>query len=386
MSGPTGIELTESEHAALLDALHAVGLDTSSDVTWDSLDVACVLAVLEHSLAIVLDPATAHPRMLRSVAALRSAIAEHGTRRSPAARMRLDVAASDDPTASERDRRRLEYRLSLARPDLRAAVARRGSLSVLANADSPMDLPVTDDALAALGVSTSSVDTATSTLHPVPAVDTARDSAAGQMVELIEASIRGFVEAHTGQLWAPANSVIAVEELRRLGYYDAHPEQVIHLGAETALLPAACLGAFRALPHEPVLATFFATVFRRESFYEAASGRLPTYTCRELLWHASPEQETAMADEVADLLSTLAQDLDLRWRWSEASDPFFLASGEHGGKRELRAKSAVGEIAIASVNAHGGHFTSRGNGRSGWHTGCAGLGLERWALVAGASL
>jgi hypothetical protein len=383
MSSRAGIVLAADERDELLTALRAAGLDTNAEATWDSLDVACVLAVVEHSLGIVLDPAGAHPRNLRSASALERSIAEHGLRQAPAVRMRLDLA-DVELASTARERRRAEYRLSLARPEVRTAVARRGPLTVWAVADRTADLPIANDALAALGITDASAPVL-STYGPTLGGDVARGAAPGGVVESIETSVHRFVAEQGGQFWVPANSTIQIDELRRLGYFDAHPEQIFRLSADLALLPAACLGAFKALEPQPTLATFSAAVFRREPHYDAATGRLPSYTCRELLWHTSPDQEPAMAAGVERMLASLADGLGLRWRWYEASDPFFLEEGAAGRKRELLAETPNGEIAVASVNAHGGHFTGRGYGREDMSTGCAGIGLERWVIAAGAN-
>src|SRR5262249_13428651 len=146
-----------------------------------------VLAIIEHSLGIVLDPAGAHPRGLRSVPALERSIAEHGLRQLPAARMRLDLADVElTPTA--RERRRVEYRLSLTRPEVRAAVTRQGSVTVWAVADETAALPISNDALAALGIHHASAPVVP-TYGPTLNDDVARGTAAGGVVESIETTV-----------------------------------------------------------------------------------------------------------------------------------------------------------------------------------------------------
>ncbi|OLT25787.1 hypothetical protein BJF83_22655 [Nocardiopsis sp. CNR-923] len=374
--------LSGDDHQKLRAALAGAGLDTGPDAEWDSLDVVCVLAVLEHTLDMTLDPVAAHPRSLRRYEALVDAVEAGGVRSARRARLTLELPSSGEPSADDRrERRRTEYRLALAHPDVRFSVSRCEELRVLAVADSPSALPLSVAALSALGCG----ETASPVESSLPRVRARYGLApeAGAVVEDIKTAVREFVTSRGGHLWPPAESLITVAELRELGYYDAHPEQVIHLGSDTALLPAACLGSFTDLGHgdDPVMATFDAVVFRREPEYDAEHGRLPTFTCREILWTGDPVFTARTAAAVADFLEALAERLGLHCRWAEADDPFYLSECAPGRKHELRVRTAEGEITLASVNRHGDHFTERGYVRSGWTTGCAGLGLERWVLA-----
>lgn len=384
---PAGLTVAGEESARLRAALMGVGLDLHGE--WDSLDVVCAVVALEHSLGIVLDPGAVDPRQITDLEALTRVIGRGGRRRSPRARLTIELPgpADEDGAGDERERRRIEYRLSLAHPQLRVSVSRSGPLRIIAATDIPAGLPLQPTTLRALSLA----DTRTEQdpvpefpalpLEPLPAADPAH----GAAVERIEAAVRKFVHRNDGQLWPHASPLISIGELRDLGYFEAHPEQVFQLGPDVALLPAACLGSFRQLGQAEgaVLATFTATVFRRERFYESAAGRLPAFTCRELLWAGEPEHVNAITAAVTEFLTELAESLGLRHRWTSANDPFFLADSAHGSKLELRAEAPAGEIALASVNEHGRHFGCA-LPEPGWTTGCAGLGLERWALAVAA--
>ncbi|GGL42355.1 hypothetical protein [Planomonospora parontospora] len=379
---PAGLVLSPEEHVRLCDALGHAGLD--SEAEWDSLDVACALTVLEDGLGIVLDPSAAHPRRLRSREALVDAIAGHGTRRRPGARLSIDLPEhlSGSGSVGERERRRLEYRLSLAHRDLRLAVSRRGPLRIVAIADDPLDLPLDPASLSALPIGAR--EPAEPSPAPALSVPAFHGAESGPVIETVESEVREFVLERGGRSWPHANPMIAVGELRELGYLDAHPEQLVRLDGETALLPAACLNSFEHLWQAggSVLVTFTATVFRRETRYMPELGRLPAFTCREILWGGDAAYSDAVAEAVGAFLTRLADRFGLRHRWVRAEDPFFLADGTGGGKHELRVRTPGGEIAVASVNRHGDHFAVRKSLPPEWTTGCAGLGLERWALAA----
>jgi hypothetical protein len=273
----------------------------------------------------------------------------------------------------------------LAFPSVRAAVSRAPQLSVRLCAEQPHELPLADRLLELLGVPEPAAPVQAAAAVPMPGPFAGRSGGGdGHAVERIEAAVRAFVTRWQGALWAPASPVVEIAQLRKLGYYDAHPEQVLELGPEAALLPAGCLNSFGLLgSHGRTLGTHTATVFRRELRYDERSGRWPAFTVREVLWCASPGWGVSFSTELEGLVAGLAAGFGLDGRWVPAGDPFFMRGGDHGSKREFLVATPHGDIALASVNQHGSHFVSRGYGAAGQVTGCAGLGLERWLLAIG---
>ncbi|GER83926.1 hypothetical protein KTAU_25630 [Thermogemmatispora aurantia] len=386
------MQLTKEERDRLRKALAEAEL-LNADEEWDSLDLVSALVVTEYELGIVLDEAELGPGDLSGVAALEAAIERYGRRLAVQARLRLDVEPPPDQAQEEgvlpQSRRQIEYRLALACPEARVAVSRGRQLSVFSSASDPGSLPVSEAMARVLSQGDVFSAGPTPSSFPGGAVQGSEDATrlrggeAGAVIARIEREVQAFVIQWGGTLWAPASPLISVDQLRHLGYYDAHPEQIIHLDEYTALLPAACLNSYPLLDADDVvLGTHLATVFRREPHYDSAVGRMPAFTCREVLWCASQTWEERFTSEVELLLTGLAADLGIKGRWVAAHDPFFLGGGKAGHKREFRGSVAGKELALASINRHGDHFIVRGYGRPGRVTGCVGLGLERWVLAA----
>jgi acyl carrier protein len=384
------VQLTRDERLRLRRALAEVELLNGED-GWDSLDLVSALTVAEYELGIALDETLLSPGDLQDRAGLEAAIEAYGRRLPAGARLRLDVRTPDDERPGQgsrarlRARRQLEYRLALATSaGMRCAVSRGPHFSFLACARDPAHLPLQAAFSAAAGWTREAPGQACAVpQEELPAPGLPRQG--GQLIEEVEQHVRAMVVQRGGRLWAPAAPLIAMTTLEHLGYATAHPEQIVQLTPQLALLPAGCLNAYPLLATDgwPVLGTFQATVFRREPRYDLRAGRLPAFTCRELLWCAERAWEEDFTRELEDSLAQLAATLAIQGAWVTAHDPFFLAESAGGCKREFRARTPAGEIALASINQHGEHFIARGYGRAGRVTGCAGLGLERWALAAG---
>jgi hypothetical protein len=375
-----GVSLSAQESAALVDALAAAGLTGPDRAAWDSLDVATVLTVVESELGVQLDGSRFAPRQVTDVRALTELIARCGRRTPPPARLRLRLA-SGSPWPG----RTTEYRLGLAAPRLRTAVSRSEPLDVHILADQPGELPLVPEVLAALGlpVPAEGAQVRSAPTVTVPDVAPLHSGPAADVLETVAGCVREFVRAHGHTPLGSPSPVVPTGHLRALGYLEAHPEQVFALTGDSALLPAACLRTYGQLTAEVRAVTFEATVFRRERHYCDRAGRLPAFTCREVVWHGDDRDCAERFEQAVDLFERVAAALGLRSAWHRASDPFFLAGAGDGRKVELRARVGDGDIAVGSVNAHGRHFTGRGYGVQGWATGCAGLGLERLVLAAG---
>lgn len=384
------VRLSEDERTRLRRALAEAELLTDED-GWDSLDLVSALTVAEYELGIWLDETQVRPGDLLDVEGLAAAIEAHGVRLATGARLRLDISTpekagpGEERSRRERERRQLEYRLALTSSEARFAVSRGSQLAVFACVSDPAHLPVQAAFARAAGWPCLLAGQAPPSPPALAMSEPPRGEAAGRLIERVERQVQALVTRRGGVLWAPASPLITLAALRQLGYYQAHPEQIVQLDAQLALLPAACLNSYPLLATAgPVtLGTHLATVFRREARYDRSTGRLPAFTCREILWCAEHTWEEAFTYELEGWLAQLADELGIRGDWVTAHDPFFLADQAAGCKREFRARTSAGEIAIASVNRHGDHFISRGYGQAGRVTGCAGLGLERWALAAG---
>jgi acyl carrier protein len=388
------VRLTEDERLRLRHALTEAGLLTEED-GWDSLDLVSALTVAEYELGLALDETRLRPGELLDVQGLEAALEAHGVRLATSARLRLEVSTPEngqgeqDRACRQQARRQMEYRLALACGPARCAVSRGQQLALVTCAADPAHLPIQAALAEAAGWSRpgQSESWAVPSLPdvPVPEPDWRLDEAAGRCIEYIEQRVRSIVTERGGRLWAPASPLIAVAQLQQLGYYEAHPEQIILLNPQLALLPAGCLNSYPLLLSAApvVLGTHLATVFRREPRYDPRIGRVPAFTCREILWRADRAWEEDLIGDLERELTHLADELHIKGHWESAHDPFFLAGRASGCKREFRASGPGAEIALASINRHGEHFVARGYGRAGQVTGCAGLGLERWARAAG---
>lgn len=389
-----GVHLREDERLRLRRALAEADLLTDEE-TWDSLDLVSALTVAEYELGMALDETQVRPGELLDIEGLEAALETHGVRLASGARLRLDVRTPQDSWAGQdrarrqQTRRQLEYRLALASKQARVAVSRGQHLTLLASVADPAHLPIQAALAEAVGWTRADQhapgDWQALQDVPVPDPNWCLHGARSRYIEEIERCICTCVREHGGVLWAPASPLIAVAHLQELGYYEAHPEQIVLLNPDLALLPAGCLNSYPLLrSDEPVvLGTHLATVFRREPRYDPGVGRHFAFTTRELLWRADPAWEEDFIRTLERALTQLADRLQIKGHWEDAHDPFFLAGSSAGCKRELRASIPGGEIALASINRHGTHFITRGYGPAAHVTGCAGLGLERWALAAG---
>lgn len=381
----TGIELTQTQRARLLGALEEAGLAGQARQShWDSLDIVAALAVVEDEVGVAL-PHSLRLQKLAGADDLIAMIRERGET-SRRARLRLDFSTGGEPW-SQRELRHKEYRLALANPGSSVSVSVGSRTTVLMSAESPITLPVARDLLTTLdlaeedGVISGASQSARVSAMPPPRANPRTRAA---VVEAI-AAVVARVERLGGYVRPPMPATISVEALKRSGYYDAHPEQMIMLGREYCLLPAACLHVYEDLftEEEATLFTFTQSVFRREIAYDAQRGRLPSFWVQEIVWKSTSEEaDVEMAAAVADVLHDVVLDAGVTCEWREADDPFFVAHPtDKTAKQELVVPVADTWISVASVNRHGQHYSSRFCARPEMLSGCAGLGLDRLALA-----
>ena len=238
-------------------------------------------------------------------------------------------------------------------------------------------------------------------------------------------------QAEDGQF--PA--LIDAETLKQCGYFDSHPNAVTFVGnviedfdaieefrranscAEGAVLPARehihidgmCLNPAACFPCYPTLSgrtfaagqcfTWMGRVFRYESRNINGLDRLYEFNVRELVFAGSEGYTRDCRLKTLPIVEELAGYFDLDARVQTATDPFFATvsaakkfwQAAQEVKNEIKIPVLDGEgntklLACGSINLHGNFFGSRFNikdaGGEPVHTGCVGLGIERWVLAA----
>ena len=200
-------------------------------------------------------------------------------------------------------------------------------------------------------------------------------------------------------------SMISAAVLERTGHMRHFPQHITSIrggewhsgrvGTDAYLLPAACLHLYPILSNScnsSRVLTTRATVYRYEDANWDGVVRLWEHTVREFV--ASGDREFVigwlerMADDALELAESMASA-----RVIPSTDSFF-PSEENSlkaeyqrrtkSKHELRVAIGNAEVAVASFNYHGTHFSRAfGFDRSATVvTGCVGFGLERWLAFA----
>ncbi|MBX2853856.1 MAG: hypothetical protein KTR21_02650 [Rhodobacteraceae bacterium] len=231
-------------------------------------------------------------------------------------------------------------------------------------------------------------------------------------------------------------SFVSAETLHKCGYFDSHPNQASFVAtviedfdaieefrranscAEGAVLPpqehmhhggmclnpAACFPAYptfagETLPEEGHVVSWQGRVFRYESRNITGLDRLYEFNVRELVFLGSEEFVANCRQRVIPVIGGLAAFFDLEMKLQTATDPFFATvsaakkffQASQEVKSEilipvLKADGSVKEMACGSVNLHGAFFGERFDitavDGAAAHTGCVGLGVERWVLAA----
>jgi seryl-tRNA synthetase len=156
-----------------------------------------------------------------------------------------------------------------------------------------------------------------------------------------------------------------------------------------ALPSAACYNIYVSLKNSQLdgtlLITTAANCYRNEAYYEGLK-RLKSFRMREVV--AVGEIDDVRAHLVASraFLDEFATALDLPLDIKTATDPFFDVDGPRATmQRRFPVKEEFvfdGKVAIASLNFHrnffGERFAIRKRDGEYAHSGCVGMGLERW--------
>jgi hypothetical protein len=146
---------------------------------------------------------------------------------------------------------------------------------------------------------------------------------------------------------------------------------------------------------EPRVLTAVGKSFRFEHRYESPFRRLWDFTIRETVWVGSREHVQAGLSGYREAVTALCDHLGLAGTCESANDPFFAAPD---GARRSAAQRAIGSklelrlplqdeetLAAASFNIHGTHLAERyrisGGDGGPVHTGCVGIGLERFMFA-----
>lgn len=220
----------------------------------------------------------------------------------------------------------------------------------------------------------------------------------------------GYVESHPNQVTFVGNvaeDFDVIEAYRLANTNGVGPERpadehIHHDGL--CLNPAACLPAYptlegRVIGPEGHVVTWLGRVFRYESRNISGLDRLYEFNVREIVFVGSEDYVAAKRQAALPLVRALAEGFDLEMSLQSATDPFFatvsaakkLFQAAHDVKNEillpvLKEDGSRKMLAGGSINLHGPFFGERFDIRTECgavaHTGCIGLGVERWVLAA----
>jgi seryl-tRNA synthetase len=230
-------------------------------------------------------------------------------------------------------------------------------------------------------------------------------------------------------------ALVEADTLQKCGYFDSHPNAVTLLAnivedfdaieefrvanscADGAILPqpdhvhidGICLNPAACFPCYPTLAgktydtgecfTWLGRVFRYESRNINGLDRLYEFNVRELVFVGSEDYVVECRTKALPLIEELASYFDLDCKIQSATDPFFAtvsaAKKFYQAAEEVKAEIKIPVLdkdgkekllACGSINLHGNFFGKKFeiNALNGSvaHTGCVGLGIERWVLAA----
>jgi seryl-tRNA synthetase len=222
------------------------------------------------------------------------------------------------------------------------------------------------------------------------------------LVDWIDSIIVEFaIQAGATELPVPRSIDRSV--LERAGYFESFPASIVEESNGGCMPPATCYHCYAKLAatflREPCVWTCIARCRRNEGKEE--SGRLRTFTMREIVFIGSAAWVREQRQEWTDRIRAFAKSLHLVVQVDPASDSFF-AGGEARGRKllqqikslkfELRAQIHANgtPLAISSFNLHETFFSRRfdfqlTNGMDAY-SGCVAFGLERWALALALTL
>ena len=220
----------------------------------------------------------------------------------------------------------------------------------------------------------------------------------------------GYIESHPTAISMVAN---VIEDFDALESYrvanscaDAHsppPKEHLHHGG-VCLNPAACLPAYPTLADQTIgpegrTISWLGRVFRYESRNVSGLDRLYEFNVREVVFVGGEDFVAERRKRAIPLILALAEWADLDMAMESATDPFFptVAAAKKFFQQANDVKSEIllstlgpdgkdKKLAGGSINVHGRFFGERFNIRTddgeAAHTGCIGLGVERWAIAA----
>ena len=183
--------------------------------------------------------------------------------------------------------------------------------------------------------------------------------------------------------------------LRRSGYLDAFPKQLIAAGSRARFVtPAACLHLYprlegRRLSADPSFSMIVGRCGRYEGGRWSFPFRLARFEMLEVVVMGSAATVARAASRLESRLCRLLGRLGVTGEMQPATDPFFAGGARAGrvfqllldAKHEYRAEVGKRTVALASINRHRDHFTARFgiSARSGGvaHSACLAVGLER---------
>ena len=228
-------------------------------------------------------------------------------------------------------------------------------------------------------------------------------------------------------------ALVDAETLHKCGYFDSHPNAVTFIGnmvedfdaiedfrranacSEGSLLPpkehihvdgmclnpAACFPCYPSLKGKNVGAgechSWLGRVFRYESRNISGLDRLYEFSVRELVFVGSDEYTRECRQKALKAVEELVGFFDLDAIVQTATDPFFatVSAAKKFWQQSQEVKNEIlipvakndgshKELACGSINLHGNFFGQKFDIASGdepAHTGCVGLGIERWVLA-----
>ncbi|MEL6298494.1 MAG: aminoacyl--tRNA ligase-related protein [Pseudomonadota bacterium] len=219
----------------------------------------------------------------------------------------------------------------------------------------------------------------------------------------------GYFDSHPNAVTFVGNMLEdfdAIEEFRQANSCSegAHlpPQDHVHIDG-MCLNPAACFPCYPSLKgkhyEDGDCFTWLGRVFRYESRNINGLDRLYEFNVRELVFVGHEDFCRSAREKALPLVKSLAESFDMEMQLQTATDPFFAtvsaakkffqAAQEVKNEIKIPVLDADGNkkvIACGSVNLHGNFFGKRfditaGEAREPVHTGCVGLGIERWVLA-----
>ncbi len=257
-----------------------------------------------------------------------------------------------------------------------------------------------------------------------------------RLARLINEIAGNLYEKHFDAVDGHFPGFIDAEMLHKCGYFDNHPNQATFVGnvvgdfdiieefraanscSEGAIMPKAehlhhggmCMNPAACFPAYPTLQgkrlenagfalSWLGRVFRHEGRNASGLDRLNEFNVREIVFVGTGDYVADRRRRALPLMVELAKTFDLDMEVQTATDPFFAtvsaAKKFYQSTQEVKneilmpvldGKGVTKKIACGSVNLHGRFFgekfdiTAHDGGVA--HSGCIGLGIERWVLAA----